>query len=77
MLDHKQQADFERFIQAGGGYVGIHSAANTEYHWPWYGKMVGGYFDGHPKVQIANIDVHDNNHVSTAHLPRHRERCAE
>lgn len=48
VLDHLQQAHFKRFIQAGGGFIGIHSAADTEYKWPWYGKLVGGYFNGHP-----------------------------
>ena len=44
VLTDAQQAAFERYIQAGGGYVGIHAAADTEYTWPWYGEMLGGYF---------------------------------
>src|SRR5688500_8805885 len=40
-LNDEQQAAFERFIRAGNGYVGIHSASDTEYKWPWYTKMVG------------------------------------
>jgi cytochrome c len=44
VLNHVQQADFERYIQAGGGFVGIHAAADTEYNWPWYNKLVGAYF---------------------------------
>ena len=48
MLDDAQQAAFERFIRSGHGYVGIHSAADTEYTWPWYGKLVGAYFRNHP-----------------------------
>jgi cytochrome c len=48
VLDPVQQADFKRFIEAGGGFVGIHAAADTEYEWPWYGKLVGAYFNGHP-----------------------------
>jgi cytochrome c len=63
-----QQAEFERFIQAGGGYVGVHAATDTEYRWPWYGKLVGAYFAGHPKQQQATIDVVDRTHVSTQHL---------
>src|SRR3954470_13000752 len=38
VLDPAEQDDFERYIQAGGGYVGIHSATDTEYDWPWYGR---------------------------------------
>ena len=41
VLDAAQQDDFERYIQAGGGYVGIHSATDTEYDWPWYGRLAG------------------------------------
>lgn len=48
VLNPIQQTDFKRFIEAGGGFVGIHAAADTEYEWPWYGKLVGAYFNGHP-----------------------------
>ena len=44
ILNAEQQAAFERYIQAGGGFVGIHSAAATEYEWPWYGKLMGAFF---------------------------------
>lgn len=43
VLNHFQQNEFMRFIQAGGGFVGIHAAADTEYDWWWYGKLVGAY----------------------------------
>src|SRR5690554_6075911 len=62
VLNPEQEKAFEGFIQKGGGFVGIHSAADTEYDWPWYGKLVGGYFDSHPKVQEAAIDVVDRTH---------------
>lgn len=55
VLDVPQQDDFKRFIEAGGGFVGIHAAADTEYEWPWYGKLVGAYFKSHPKTQEATI----------------------
>jgi type 1 glutamine amidotransferase len=48
VLDDAQQAAFERYIRAGGGYVGVHSATDTEYDWPWYGGLVGAYFADHP-----------------------------
>ena len=48
VLNTIQQTDFKRFIEAGGGFVGIHAAADTEYEWPWYGKLVGAYFKSHP-----------------------------
>lgn len=40
--------NLDRFIKAGRGFIGIHSATDTLYEWEDYGKMIGGYFDGHP-----------------------------
>ncbi len=80
VLNPVQQAAFERYIQAGGGYMGIHAAADTEYDWPWYNKLVGAYFASHPNnsnVRKATVDVTDKSHVSTAHLPDHWERTDE
>ncbi len=68
VLNSPQQISFERFIQAGGGYAGIHSAADTEYDWPWYGKLAGGYFISHPQIQDAAMNVTDRTHISTRHL---------
>ena len=68
VLDEAQEDAFERFIRAGGGYVGIHAATDTEYDWPWYNELVGGYFAGHPKTQPAKHDVVDGDHPSTEHL---------
>lgn len=48
VLDPAQRNAFEEFVQAGGGYIGIHSAADTGYDWPWYGELVGAWFDSHP-----------------------------
>lgn len=68
VLDDTQQAAFERYIQAGGGYVGIHAASDTEYDWSWYGGLVGAYFNGHPAQQTATIKVSGRSNPSTAHL---------
>ena len=46
VLNADQQLAFERYIQAGGGYVGIHAAADTEYEWPWYNRLVGASLEG-------------------------------
>jgi cytochrome c len=59
VLSDDQQAAFERYIQAGGGYVGVHSATDTEYEWPWYGGLVGAYFADHPAIQAANVVLED------------------
>ena len=77
VLNHVQQADFERYIQAGGGFVGIHAAADTEYDWPWYGRLVGAYFKSHPKVQEAVIRVRDEVHPTTHFLPKDWRRTDE
>jgi cytochrome c len=55
VLNVPQQDDFKRFIEAGGGFVGIHAAADTEYEWPWYGRLVGAWFKSHPKTQEATV----------------------
>jgi type 1 glutamine amidotransferase len=48
VLDAEQQAAMEGFVRAGGGFMGIHAAADTEYDWPWYGELVGAWFKSHP-----------------------------
>ena len=69
VLTDDEQAAFERYIQGGGGFVGIHSASDTEYDWPWYGGLVGAYFRNHPANQTADLVVADTAHPSTASLP--------
>lgn len=71
VLDDGQQAAFERYIRAGGGWVGVHAAADTEYDWPWYGQLLGGgaYFKSHPEIQTVQLVVENATHPATAHLP--------
>ncbi|GAA2695330.1 ThuA domain-containing protein [Streptomyces aculeolatus] len=68
VLDDSQQRAFEDYVRAGGGYVGVHAAADTEYDWPFYGGLVGAYFDSHPQIQQATVKVEDHDHPATAHL---------
>jgi type 1 glutamine amidotransferase len=84
VLNDAQQAAFERYIRAGGGYTGIHSASDTEYDWPWYGGLVGAYFRDHPGVpgvnqqfQEATIKVAGHSNPATAALPRRWVRTEE
>jgi glucose/arabinose dehydrogenase/cytochrome c551/c552/type 1 glutamine amidotransferase len=77
LLNNYQEADFERYIQAGGGYVGVHAATDGEYDWGWYGRLVGGYFDGHPAQQDAVLNVKDSTFASTSHLPQAWKRKDE
>lgn len=68
VLTDPQQASFERYIYRGGGYVGIHAAADTEYDWAFYGGLVGAYFQGHPAIQPARTVVEDRAHPATSAL---------
>lgn len=70
VLGEAGQLEMERFIQAGGGFVGIHAASDTEYDWPWYGRLVGAYFTGHPPgTPEGVITVVDSSFAATQHLP--------
>ena len=69
ILTDDQQKNFESFIKNGGSFMGIHSATDTEYDWPWYGKLVGAYFLNHPEKSNAEVVKIDQNHQSCTHLP--------
>ena len=69
ILERASEVDLQRFIQAGGGYVGIHAAADAEYDWHWYGSLVGGYFLSHPDQQEAVVRIVDAKDASATHLP--------
>ncbi|HYG41277.1 MAG TPA: ThuA domain-containing protein [Cytophagales bacterium] len=80
VLNNAQQVEFERYIQAGGGYVGIHAATDCEYEWPWYGKLAGAYFLDHPNpdnVQKGKFYVVEKNHWATKGMPDEFERTDE
>ncbi|MGH3311341.1 MAG: ThuA domain-containing protein [Streptomyces sp.] len=77
VLDEEQQAAFEGYIAEGGGYAGVHAAADTEYDWPWYGGLVGAYFDSHPLIQPATVEVEDRAHPATSHLGDSWQRTDE
>lgn len=68
VLNATQQSAFESYIRGGGGYTGIHSAADTEHDWPFYGELVGAYFSSHPAIQQATERVESRAHAATAHL---------
>ena len=75
VLNDEQQAAFERYINRGGGYVGIHAASDTEYDWAWYGALVGAYFRDHPgavndssRSPPCGSSTADT--AATRHLPR-------
>jgi uncharacterized protein len=63
-----QREALRRYIRAGGGFAGIHSASGSERTWPWFHQMLGGQFDRHPKLQPFQIEVQDRVHPATKHL---------
>ncbi|MGA5406739.1 ThuA domain-containing protein [Streptomyces lavendulocolor] len=69
VLDDAQQKAFEHYVATGGGYVGVHAAADTEYDWEFYGGLVGARFASHPHIQSATVRAEDHQHPATAHLP--------
>ncbi|MFD8030395.1 ThuA domain-containing protein [Streptomyces sp. NPDC059717] len=77
VLDSVQQSAFEGYIRHGGAYVGIHAAADTEYDWEFYGGLAGAYFQSHPAIQQAKVDVEDRAHPATSELAPTWERTDE
>ncbi|WP_404190043.1 ThuA domain-containing protein [Streptomyces tauricus] len=57
------------YVEAGGGFVGVHAAACTEYDWPYYGELLGARFARHPDHQPGRAVVEDHDHPATRHLP--------
>lgn len=69
VLDHYQEAAFERYIQSGGGFVGIHAATDTEYDWGWYNRLVGAQFQSHPAgTPNSDFIIKDNAFIATKHF---------
>lgn len=57
IFNDDQKAAFKQFINNGGGFVGVHAATDCNYEWEWYGKLVGGFFESHPKIQEAKLNI--------------------
>ena len=57
VLDARAERALRAYVEGGGGWLGVHAASDTEYDWPWYGALVGAYFDSHPEVQQAALGV--------------------
>lgn len=74
LFNEEQRDAFEAYIQNGGGFAGLHSAADTEYDWPWYGELVGAWFESHPRTQPAVVEIVNPDHISTRMLPAEWEK---
>jgi type 1 glutamine amidotransferase len=78
VLDAPQERAVERYVRGGGGWAGIHAAADTEYRWPFYRTLLGGArFRSHPEIQQASLDVVHRDHPATARVPRRWTRTDE
>ncbi|MET0390417.1 MAG: ThuA domain-containing protein, partial [Polyangiales bacterium] len=77
VLDDTQQAAFEAFIRAGGGFLGVHSSADTEYNWPFYETLNGAWFDSHPAIQPARLQLQAAEHPTVSFLPAVWQRTDE
>jgi type 1 glutamine amidotransferase len=67
-FDSDQKAAILNFVSGGKGFLGVHSATDTLYDWPDYGRLVGAYFKEHPWTQSATVLVEDQTHPSTVGL---------
>lgn len=65
-----QRLAFRRYIQAGGGFVGIHSVTGTERNWKWFKQFIGGTFAWHPKNQEFDVKAIKPEHPSLKGLPK-------
>ncbi|MER7052832.1 ThuA domain-containing protein [Streptomyces sp. NPDC000351] len=63
------RARLAAYVEAGGGFVGVHAAACTEDDWPYYGELLGARFERHPAYQPGRVVVEDHGHPATRDLP--------
>ncbi|MEO6894713.1 MAG: ThuA domain-containing protein [Ginsengibacter sp.] len=70
LMNNYEENAFQRYIEAGGGFVGVHAATDAGYHWGWYTRLVGANFNGHPEQQqTATLNIVDKDNISTKGLP--------
>jgi type 1 glutamine amidotransferase len=77
VLNDSQQSALQSYMDNGGGFLGVHAAADTEYDWPYYGRLVGAYFKSHPAIQQATVKTEDRTHPATTQLPASWTRTDE
>jgi type 1 glutamine amidotransferase len=77
VLGDAQQTQLEAFIRGGGGFLGVHSAADTEYDWPFYEELNGAWFSDHPAIQPAKLVRESSDHPAVSFLPAIWERTDE
>jgi type 1 glutamine amidotransferase len=67
-ITEEGKAAFLAWLRGGKAFIGMHSATDTFYRWPEFGRLIGGYFDGHPWHQKVTVKVEDRRHPATRHL---------
>lgn len=72
-----QRLAFRRYIEAGGGFVGLHSVTGTERNWKWFKMMMGGTFSWHANFQKFKVRIIDPSHPSMVGLPAVWEKADE
>jgi type 1 glutamine amidotransferase len=78
ILDAEGRKAVQAFVEAGGGFAGVHAACDTGYQWPWYGELVAAWFQSHPlRLQNAIVRIEDGRHPSTRGLPKRWKRWDE
>src|SRR5262245_44130595 len=77
VLTDAQQAAFEDYYRDGGGFVGIHSAIDTERDWSFLTDVLGARSKGTPVVAQATVKVADRVHVASKSLPEYWQRTDE
>ena len=65
LLNDEEKTALQTYVENGGGFVGVHSATDTEYKWPWYERLVGAHFLGHPPVHEGKLIIEKRNHPAT------------
>ncbi len=77
VLDPPHEAALQQFVEGGGGWVGVHSALDTEYEWPFYETLAGAHFLSHPAVQQATVRREDHDHPAMVAVPAEWSRSDE
>jgi len=65
LLNDTEKLALEKYVEGGGGFVGVHTATDTEYKWPWYEKLIGAHFLGHPPVHEGKLIIENKLHPAT------------
>jgi type 1 glutamine amidotransferase len=72
--NNEQRVAFRRYIEAGGGFVGVHSVTGTERNWKWFKQMLGETFSWHARYQKFSVRKIDGSHPSMEGVPAVWER---